>query len=264
MPEGPECRIFTDNLIKEFNEQSINSINIISGRYLKEPIKNFNTITYPLKNIKFNCKGKFLFWTSNYSDINLCFVLGMTGAFSSQQVKHSAIKIKFDNGDLFFNDPRRFGTFRILSDKELREKLSSLGWDILQENIPNNIVDRIKKFSHKTIAEVLMDQKIQSGIGNYIKCEACYAARILPTRLISSLNGDEVNFLYEEIKKIAEHSYSEGGATIKTFANMYGNTGKFFDTFQVYGKKFDTFGNTVSRVLTKDNRSTYLVENLQK
>jgi formamidopyrimidine-DNA glycosylase len=60
-----------------------------------------------------------------------------------------------------------------------------------------------------------------------------------------------------------KRAYNVGGATIATFKDMYGNSGKFFDQFQIYGKKIDPLGNLVSRELTKDGRSTYYVKGIQ-
>lgn len=262
MPEAPECRIFTDNLSKSFDNQSLHSINVIGGRYLKQGINRFDSLKFPLNNVKFNCKGKFIYWQTDDQNMNLCFTLGMTGAFGPKS-KHSALDFKFDNGNIFFNDPRRFGTFRIFNQRELNEKLNSLGWDILQEEMPNNIIDQVRKFENKSVAELLMNQKIQAGVGNYIKCEACYMAKILPMVQVRHLSDNEIIRLYKAIKNIARISYEQGGATIRDFADMYGNIGKFFDKFQVYGKKIDPLGNPVDRIITKDKRSSYYVKNIQ-
>jgi len=236
---------------------------VVGGRYLKQDIYKFDTLTFPLNNTIFNCKGKFIYWKTHNPNINLCFTLGMTGAFAPRS-KHSALKFKFDNGNVYFNDPRRFGTFRIFNENELNTKLNSLGWDMLQQEPPNNLIQYVKKFNKLTVSELLMNQNIQSGIGNYAKSEACYAAKILPTRLVSSLSNEEILHLYKEAKNILKISYQQGGATIKSFADMYGNIGKFFDQFKVYGKKSDPLGNNVIRILTKDKRSTFYVDEIQK
>lgn len=262
IPEGPECCIFKDNLINTFDNQNINAVEIIGGRYLNQEIPKLNELKFPLMNIKFHCKGKFIYWRTNRPDINLCFTLGMTGAFAPYS-KHSAIRFVFDSGDIFFNDPRRFGTFRIFDQKELNDKLNSLGWDVLQDNIPNDIICKTRTYNKLTIAELLMDQHIQSGIGNYAKSELCYRAKILPTRLVSSLSDEEIILLYKEAKNILNISYQKGGASIKSFTDMYGNIGKFFDDFQVYGKKTDPMGNPVTKTLTKDSRTTFFVEGIQ-
>lgn len=263
MPEGPECRIFTSQLNKAFANQSIQNIEIIGGRYLKEPISKFNQLIFPLTNTKFDCRGKFLYWQFDNTDEVFFITLGMAASFGPKS-KHSAIKFTFEGGDIYWNDIRRFGTFKISDTIGLNKKLNSLGWDILQEPIPGDILTLTRKFKNKTVAELLMNQKISAGIGNYIKNEGCYRAKILPTRLVSSLSDNEILTLYQESKLVAIEAYTLGGATIKTFADMHGNTGKFFDKFQIYGKKTDPLGNPVTKILTRDGRSTFYVEGIQK
>lgn len=262
MPESSECRIITDQLNCVFNSQSLLNIKIVGGRYLKQPLQRLPELTYPLSKTQFNCKGKFLYWTFK-DDIVLFFTLGMTGSFGTPS-KHSAIRFFFDEGHIDFIDIRRFGTFKISNGDGLNKKLSSLGWDILRDEIPKDVISITRKHNDKTVAELLMDQKVAAGIGNYIKCECCYRAKILPTRLVSSLSDDEIISMYREAKLVAEEAYKYGGATIKTFADMHGNTGKFFDKFQVYGRKTDPYTNLVKTITTKDKRTSYYVEEIQK
>ena len=109
MPESAEVRILTDQLNRSFGGQSLLGIDIVGGRYLKEPIQKFHQLIYPMRGTTFNCKGKFLYWTFNNDDAVLFLTLGMSGSFGSQS-KHSALKFTFDKGEVFFNDIRRFGT----------------------------------------------------------------------------------------------------------------------------------------------------------
>ena len=59
MPEGPEVKLFVDNLNHNYRYYMIKSVNVLSGRYLKKPIENLDSLLG--KEIQsFNCKGKFL------------------------------------------------------------------------------------------------------------------------------------------------------------------------------------------------------------
>ena len=53
------------------------------------------------------------------------------------------------------------------------------------------------------------------------------------------------------------------GATIKSYADFYGDVGTATDRFLVYGKKFDPNGNPVVREKTADGRTTHWVPKVQ-
>lgn len=261
MPECAECRIFTDQLNKEFGGQSLNNVEIVGGRFKKQPINKLNQLIFPLTNTQFKSKGKFLYWTFDEDDV-FFITLGMAASFGPRS-KHSAIKFTFDTGDIYFNDIRHFGTLKISDRIGLNIKLNSLGWDIL-EPTPPTILRSVRRFNNKTVAEVMMNQVVFAGCGNYLKSESCYKAKINPTRLVKSLSDEEIFRLCYCLQETVHKAYAVGGATIATFKDLYGNTGKFFDDFKVYGKKQDPLGNPIKRILTKDGRSTFYVETVQR
>lgn len=264
MPELPECRIITDQLSAKLKEQSLNSISIVGGRFLKEPIPNLDKLKFPIVNARFDAYGKFLYWSFD-NEIFFFITLGMTGGFGSLS-KHSAIKFEFEKDVIYFNDIRRFGTFKVVLDKkELDKKLDSLGWEpfINPNNIPEKFWSRLEKKKDKTIAEVLLDQTLFSGLGNYLKCDILYLAKIHPNRLLSSISQKEVHLLINLYKELALESYKYGGNTIATFRHIDGSKGAYVDHLKVYGKKYDHLGNKVSRIKTKDGRTTYFVEKIQ-
>ena len=107
-----------------------------------------------------------------------------------------------------------------------------------------------------------MIQGYLSGIGNYLKCEALYAAKLSPYRLISSLNDSEIITLYQEITRIAKESYHSKGESFLTFRDPDSNKGRYSFNFQVYGRdKIDNY--SIQREKTGDGRSTYWVKELQ-
>jgi formamidopyrimidine-DNA glycosylase len=65
MPEAPEVKRFVDSISKFIGENcSISSLDVISGRYVKEDISGaaeFRSLL-PLKIKEVCCKGKFIYW----------------------------------------------------------------------------------------------------------------------------------------------------------------------------------------------------------
>lgn len=70
-----------------------------------------------------------------------------------------------------------------------------------------------------------MDQSIFSGIGNYIKSEALYYAKISPLRKVETLSENEKEKLYEGVFIISRTSYASGGMD-RMVLSIYGRNDK--------------------------------------
>lgn len=261
MPERSEVQIIVNQLNKEFNNQTLHNVEVIGGKFIKTGIQGLNNIKFPLHNTQFYSSGKFIYWLFK-EDVVVFNHLGMAASFGYPS-KHSAIRFTFDKNKIDFIDIRHFGNFKFATKKELEQKLSSLGWDILQEDIPNNFITNIRKQNSKTIAEILLNQKYFNGCGNYLRSECLYHAKIHPLRTISSLSDTEIILICKKLQNVVQEAYNAGGATIVTFKDMYGNTGKFFDNFKVYSKKQTSDGKPVRKIIAPDGRSVFFVEGIQ-
>lgn len=270
MPEVAEVRRYVDQLNKEYGGQTLKSVNIIGGRFTSKDNTGLSLVKFPLVDTQFNCKGKFIYWSMKEAPVNnksiyFFITLGMAGSFGKRN-KHSALEFNFGLESVYFNDIRHFGTFKtIFSTSELSEKINSLGWDPLDvPYYPSHMLLKLRNYNYKTIAEVLMDQKVFAGVGNYIRSEALYRAGIKPDRYISAMKDDEIKNLCMHIIDICDEAYKCGGATIATYSDLYGNVGTFYDQFKVYGKKKDPLGNPVLKMTAADGRTVHYVESIQK
>ena len=108
-----------------------------------------------------------------------------------------------------------------------------------------------------------VDQR-RFGVGNYIKCEMLYRCRISPHRLVQDLTQDEICQLWNWGKLIMQASYDQGGASIRNYRQVNGETGEFTFEFEVYAQKQDPNGNTVVREETLDGRTTHWVPEVQR
>ena len=216
MPEGPEVKLFVDKLNNNFRYFMIKSVEVLSGRYIKKPIQNLESLTG--KEIEsFNCKGKFI-WI-NLDDVVIFNTLGMTGNWSRRKTDHSRIAINFyENDTVYFNDIRNFGTFQIKTRQELLKKLKSLGPDMLSQP-PNSVefLNKLRKKNNKDICSVLMNQNVVSGVGNYIKAESLWYSKINPHALIKDLTDENLETLRKAILFVINKSYDNQGASIKDY-----------------------------------------------
>jgi len=196
--------------------------------------------------------------------------LGMSGAWQFQPSKHSGLK--FDllinhqgieiREIIYFNDIRHFGTVKRVSEKELQEKLQSIGPDML--NSPPSQEEFNKKIKqNKSLPEILMNQKNISGVGNYVKAEALFRAKLNPHRLGSSLSDSELILLKESIENVLKESYNLQGASLMTYRDADGNEGGFENFLQVYGKN-QINNMKVIKEETLDKRTTWWVPEVQK
>lgn len=254
MPEGPEVKLFVDKLNQNYKNKVISNIEVLSGRYLKKEIEDLDKVLGQKINL-FNCKGKFIYF--ELDNINIFNTLGMTGSWSSQKSKHSRICITFeDNDKVYFNDIRNFGTFSIKTDRELAKKLKSIGPDMLS-GPPDNFVDLLRKYNHKNICSVIMDQKVISGVGNYIKAESLWLSKINPHSFVKDLTDRNLVILYNAILFIIRTSYQNNGATIQSYYTFDGEKGSQSERFYVYGRKKDYYNNIVMKEETPDKRTTH-------
>ena len=267
MPEGPEVKRIAELLAEKVSSKKLTKIEILSGRYekkLPEGYEQFQNVL-PINVVGAGCTGKFIFIILEGGS-SIWNSLGMTGYWSETKSKHARVAIHIDNDILYFNDTRNFGTIKFVGDKkELINKLESLGPDMMTSNITDEELKSRLMFmrSEKTVAQAIMDQNVISGVGNYIKSEALYRARISPNRLIKDLKDEEFVALNTSIKFImAKSSQLKSKMLMSDFDNY--TDSKYNIEMTVYSQKEDIYGHEVIKEKTKDGRNTYWVPQVQK
>jgi len=108
-----------------------------------------------------------------------------------------------------------------------------------------------------------MDQHFVAGIGNYIKCEALYYAKVHPESQLKDLSAEKIAETIMQAQKVAKLSLKYGGNTIRDYVDLDGNRGTFAKMLQVYGQTKDPELNDVIRIKTSDGRTTHMVPRVQ-
>ena len=253
-----------------FLNEEIISLDFGSGRYAKKEPIGYSSFCEELPKLvtAVGCKGKFIYFV--FADgSSMWNTLGMTGWWSETAGYHprAALCVN-DDKHMVYNDMRNFGTFKFVSTyDELKKKLNSLGPDLLSEDVS---LDAFKKSltkgkrAEKPISQLLMDQSVVSGIGNYLKAEILYSCKISPHRLCQDISDGEFESLLYASRSIMKLSYSTGGATIRNYKDTTGKNGMYTRRFAVYNQKSDPLGNAVVRETTADKRTTHWVPSIQK
>ena len=268
MPEGPECKRIGESLAKVIATKTISNVEILSGRYTENVPTGLDIFEskLPIAVVGVGVHGKFIYWILR-DGWSLWNTLGMTGSWGAVERKHSRVKFSFSDGtQIYFNDPRNFGTLKFVYGKHhLIEKLQSLGPDLLSQKISDeDFAACLRKKQTAQITSAIMNQSIVAGVGNYVKAEALWLAKINPHKHVRELSFEELSKLNQAIQRVLEESYESGGATIKTYKNFNGENGDYSRKFMVYNQKTDPEGNEVVREMTADNRTTHWVPAVQK
>lgn len=261
MPEGPEVRRMTQDLAAAVSESTLEDISVLTGRYTKKPIEGLLEINteLPTKIIGAGCHGKFIYLLTSCG-YHIWNTLGMTGRWSSDKTKHSRIELSFKSGKkIYFEDVRNFGTLKFVYGKsKLIKKLKTLGPDLLADDIDEDFfVARLREKNNQNITKILMNQKIFSGIGNYVKSESLWLSEIDPNLEIHEISDKKLKILCKAVKNVLRESYNTGGATFNTHKNFSGTPGNYSSRFLCYGRKIDAEGNTVEKIQSADGRTTH-------
>ncbi len=273
MPEGPEVRRQTTRLQLDCTGAAIVDVSILSGRYTRPDQADTSGLSFfqrkcPHHVLSVDCKGKFIHF--NMEDGNCLFnTLGMSGYWSGKPDIYSRIKFRLHTDDLiYYNDQRNFGTFKWTNAEALEKKLKSLGPDPLQDWIYLSDFKTRLLAKDRTMAETLMDQSVFSGIGNYLKAEILWCAKISPHRKTSELKDAEIEALYRIIPSVMMESYGAGrGSSLATFRRLHEDFDLAYPEdrmLAVYRQVSDPLGNEIKSEETKDKRKTWWVPKVQK
>lgn len=272
MPEGPEVKLSADLIRPLTLGKKIRNVSIgKNGRYKHEDPEGYLDFQETLEHTDvkvddISVRGKFMYWTFN-TGWYLMNTFGMSGQWSATAGKHPCFFFEFEDGtEMVFNDPRHFGTIKFTNNnRELDKKVKELGWDPLSMELDKNlrwVTNQLSRTS-KSIAEVLMDQSLFCGVGNYIRAEALYLSKLSPWRACNKLSVDEIKDLCKAIVEVMQESYAHQGATIHTYKTAYGDEGKYSTLFKVYGQERDPMGRKIIKEPTPDKRTIHWCPEVQ-
>jgi len=253
MPELPEVEIVRQSLNKKINQKRVKKV-IIRNRNLRFLIpNNFKSYIKNKKIIKVDRFSKYLiiqFWEGDYCLIHL----GMSGTihivdklklskFTNSSFyhsptlpkKHNHVVFEFDNFKVIYNDPRRFGFFQLIENKNaLNERFKHLGPEPFDKKFNLNYVMSFFKDKNKEIKSFLLDQRFVSGIGNIYASEILFLSKIDPFKQAKLLTKNECKKIILNSKKILHRAIIKGGSSIRNFKDISGTVGGYQKEFKVY------------------------------
>lgn len=150
--------------------------------------------------------------------------------------KHTRITFTFDDDSrLFFNDLRKFGWCKVLTDEEIREIFEDYGPEPFSKGFTSEyLLERAKKIPQRNLKQFLMDQKIIAGIGNIYNDESLFLAELMPTTKVGALTLTDWQTIVDSVKNVLELGIKYGGTTDSDYVNAEGRKGGMQEHLNVY------------------------------
>ena len=152
--------------------------------------------------------------------------------------KHTHIIFKFKDGaELFFNDLRQFGYFKMVNKEELEKIVKDYGIEPLTKDFTIKKFREVLKNRKTSIKAVLLNQKLIAGIGNIYADESLFLAKIKPSRQAGSLLNKEIKELFKAISFIIKEAIKYRGTTFNNYVDTSGRKGNFAKLLKVYKRE---------------------------
>jgi len=238
-------------------------------------------------------RAKYLLADLSSGDV-LIMHLGMSGSFRvfrdhgngavgryyrerSKSVAHDHVVFHMSSGAIVtFNDPRRFGSMKIVARDKLDAEplLKGLGPEPLGNAFDAAMLAKACKGKKTSLKAALLDQRIIAGLGNIYVCEALHRALLSPKRQASTIAvrtgepNERAERLVAGIKTVLNAAIKDGGSSLRDHRRTDGDLGMFQHHFRVYdraGQPCRTPGcrGTVKRIV-QNGRSTFYCPICQK
>ncbi|MEA1872221.1 MAG: bifunctional DNA-formamidopyrimidine glycosylase/DNA-(apurinic or apyrimidinic site) lyase [Chloroflexota bacterium] len=260
MPELPEVETIKNELLpwvvgQSFTQVTILDTELVCGGSAEEVRRGL--IGQKVESLE--RRGKYLiFHLSNGR--SLIIHLRMTGILllNPRGVdRYARAVFQFSNGHrLVLSDLRRLGLIWLVDDADT--VVGKLGPEPLDESFTPGILGQRLSRHHIPVKATLLDQCIVAGIGNMYADEALFAARIHPLRKADALSPEEVQTLYQSIRRVLGAAIGSKGASVDTYVRPEGELGTAHFDFKVAhkgGESCPVCGSTIERVLVQ-NRGT--------
>jgi len=197
-------------------------------------------------------KNKLLF-SSNNDDYSKYFSDDNFKSYLNLTLKHLNIEFITENGSLYYFDILSFGTIKCITDsEELNSKLNKIGPDIMNESTNLELfLKQIKKKINltKCIGLVLINQKIISGIGNYLRADVLYLSKINPFRVVKDLTDKEIEIIFNNSKILTWCVYDiKKAEKLKIYNENVKLPSDYNRLFFVYNQDKDIYGNKIKKI----------------
>lgn len=267
MPELPEVETIRMQLEKQIVGRAIRDVVVLNPKSFQGDAMKM--VGQKVTNVQ--RKGKMIIVDLS-GTLKLLIHLKMSGQLvfgdSNLESKHTRVILKFDKGNLYFNDMRKFGWIKLASESETEMLSEKLGPEPFSKEFTQEYLYSVCQKWGRPVKLLLMDQEKVSGIGNIYANEALWCAEISPMKRARDLEIEKVQKLHKCILEVLEAGIKYGGSSAKdeTFVDVYGEKGHAQEHFNVYQKQGEVC-NRCGKTITKSmlgGRGTYFCPKCQE
>ena len=237
MPELPEVET-TKTSLAPLLDQTVQSLKVYQSS-LRWPIPEDIQKLQGQKLLKLTRRSKYIL--AEFENDTMLWHLGMSGSFrlceaQDQLRKHDHLVIQFDDIQLRYHDPRRFGCILWLDEYSQTKLIDTLGPEPLSDGFNADYL--AAKFKTKNVGAkvAIMDNHIVVGVGNIYATESLFNLGIHPAQPASSLSRDQIERFVIEVKRILKQAIDLGGSTLRDYSNAMGENGYFQQTLLAYAR----------------------------
>ena len=300
MPELPEVETVRRGLEAAMDGERITRVEVRRPDLRWPLAKDFAQRLHGKRVIGVGRRAKYLLVDLSSGDV-LIMHLGMSGSFHvflgqdkregkrsdehlgryyherGKHLAHDHVVFHLASGSsVTFNDPRRFGSMKLVAREELdgEPQLRGLGPEPLGNAFDAAMLAAACRGKKTSLKAALLDQLVVAGLGNIYVCEALHRAHLSPKRRASTLAGrngapnQRAARLVDGIKAVLTQAIKDGGSSLRDHRLTDGELGMFQHHFRAYdraGEPCRTQGcvGTIKRIV-QNGRSTFYCPVCQK
>ena len=271
MPELPEVETIRRHLAPHVEGRVLEALEVLDARWCS-PVAG-DEIAAAVEGRRVEAlarRGKYLIWDLE-DDVHLMLHLRMTGNLlldPPEPPRYRRVRFGFDGGrELYFDDPRRFGTGELALGREARDAFlaARLGVEPLGPDFTSAHLFALTRTSRAPIKALLLDQRKVAGVGNIYADEALFRAGVHPLRPANRLTRRQVAALREGVLASLEEGLAAKGASIDDFRHPDGVEGTFQERFLIHLREGEPclVCERPVRKLRAAGRGTYVCERCQ-
>ena len=217
MPEGPEIRRAADRISKVLIGEEIIESNLYYERIKEkeEIVKNQN-----IKDITTRGKAMIIRFKNDWSMYSHNQLYGRWAVnLNTTKIKsRRALRVVFTTNKHAVRLWSATDIDLIPTDEENEHSfLKKIGPDVLNESCSFKLIEErltSKRFHKKKASTLMLDQTVFAGLGNYLRSEILFDAKIHPDDRPFDLDKTEITQWANSIKKISHLAYKTGGFTV--------------------------------------------------
>ena len=237
MPELPEVETTKQSLMPLL-EQHVQHVTVRNAS-LRWPIPDDLARLNGQKLCQLSRRSKYIL--AQFEHDTMLWHLGMSGSFrlcekNSELRKHDHLIIEFDDIELRYHDPRRFGCILLLDEHSQNKLIDTLGPEPLSNEFTKEYLTEKIKNKNTAIKVALMDNHVVVGVGNIYATESLFNLGIHPAQPAKTLTSKQIEQLVIEVKRILKQAIELGGSTLRDYSNAMGENGYFQQTLLAYGR----------------------------